>query len=124
MSQGGSHNVYLIRLTQQADNGQTLAAELQTQLTNIGYTPTVTFNALKQTTSISIETFNFHFLTDFEFRNYPSWNVEDYDKDNLQPANEFNKLHLIYQKIITHLTNSKHILIYNPLEICLYHHLM
>ncbi len=92
VSQGGGHNDYVIALTKQVYNGQTLATEIQTKLTEIGYTPTVTYNAAKQTISISLASFNFQFLTDTELQSpSPAWNGAGYDQNSLNSANDLIK---------------------------------
>jgi hypothetical protein len=92
VSQGGGHNDYVIALTKQLYNGQTLATEIQTKLTEIGYTPTVTYNAAKQTIFVSLASFNFQFLTDTELQSpSPAWNGAGYDINNLNSANELIK---------------------------------
>ena len=65
---GFTHNDYVISLQKQLYNGSTLATEIQTKMTEFGYTPTVIYNATKQTISISIESFNFQFLTNTELQ--------------------------------------------------------
>jgi hypothetical protein len=81
---------HILKLTKQIYNGATLATEIASQLTSIGYSPTVTYNASKQTISVSIEYFDFAFLTDDELRAdhmmWP-WTGEAYDKNYLQSAN-------------------------------------
>ena len=46
---------HIIELSKQLYNGSTLAAEIASKITAIGYTPTVTYNASKQTISVSLE---------------------------------------------------------------------
>ena len=52
---------HILELTKQVYNGATLATEIASQLIAIGYSPTVTYNASKQTISVSIEYFDFAF---------------------------------------------------------------
>jgi hypothetical protein len=59
--EGQVHLDYILILSEQLYNGTTLATEIQAKITENGYTPTVTYNASKQTISISISSFNFKF---------------------------------------------------------------
>ena len=94
ITQGGVHNDYVISLTKQLYNGQTLATEIQTKITEIGYTPTVIYNASKQTISVSLASFNFQFLTDTELKSpNPVWNGTNYDINNLNSSNDLIKKH-------------------------------
>ena len=59
-------------------------------MTAIGYTSIVTYNASKQTISISMEYVDFAFLTNDELRSeHPvwPWTGKSYDKNYLQSAN-------------------------------------
>jgi hypothetical protein len=76
----------IIELTKQVYNGSTLATEIASKITAIGYTNTVLYNASKQTISISLVDYNFMFLTDDELQTV-NWTGESYDKNNLQSAN-------------------------------------
>ena len=77
---------HIIELSKQLYNGSTLAAEIASITTAIGYTTTVTYNASKQTISISLEDVHFKFLTDDELREL-TWTGASYDKNYLQSAN-------------------------------------
>ena len=89
---GGSHADYVLELTTQVYNGQTLATEISAKLTDIGYTSTVTYNAAKQTISVNTASFDFRFLTDTELQSpSPAWNGASYDINNLNSANELIK---------------------------------
>jgi hypothetical protein len=77
---------HIIELSKQLYNGSTLAAEISRLITDIGYPTTATYNASKQTISISIEDFDFKFLTDDELREL-TWTGAIYDKNYLQSAN-------------------------------------
>ena len=57
-----------------------MAAEIASVITAIGYMPTLTYNASKQTISISLEDFDFKFLTDDELRSI-TWTGTSYDKN-------------------------------------------
>ncbi len=81
---------HIIELTKQVYNGSTLATEIASNITAIGYTSIVTYNASKQTISISLEDVHFKFLTDDELRaEHPvwPWTGKSYDKNYLQSAN-------------------------------------
>ena len=57
-----------------------------------GYTPTVIYNASKQTISVSLASFNFQFLTNTELQSpNPVWNGLSYDINNLNSANDLIK---------------------------------
>ena len=77
---------HIIELSKQLYNGSTLATEIASKIIAIGYSPTVTYNASKQTISVSIEYVDFEFLTDDELR-LVTWTGISYDKNNLQSAN-------------------------------------
>jgi hypothetical protein len=77
---------HIIELNKQIYNGSTLATEISSKLLSIGYPSTVTYNASKQTIIISIDDYDFKFLTDDELREV-NWTGESYDKNNLQSAN-------------------------------------
>ena len=81
---------HIIELSKQLYNGLTLATEIVSKRTAIGYTPTVIYNASEQTISVSLAYFDFAFLTDDELRAeqpvWP-WTGQSYDKNNLQSAN-------------------------------------
>ena len=77
---------HILELTKQVYNGSTLAIEIATQITEIGYIPTVLYNASKQTISISILDYNFQLLTDDELQTV-NWTGAIYDKNNLKSAN-------------------------------------
>ena len=111
ITQGGAHNDYVISVQKQLYNGRTLATEIQTRITEVGYTPTVIYNASKQTISVSLESFNFQFLTNTELLlPRPAWNGANYDINNLNSANDLIKntqdlstIHNSVYPLITHI---------------------
>ena len=50
---------HIIELSKQLFNGSTLATEVARKIIAMGYSPTVIYNASKQTISISLEDFDF-----------------------------------------------------------------
>lgn len=89
---GGGYADEIITLTKQVYNGQTFATELASKLTDIGVDSVVTYNASKQTITISNDSYNFQFFTDAELKSPNiAWIGASYNTSNLSSANDLIK---------------------------------